>query len=286
MNDGGVSIDKTVSVVIVCFNRPKDAADAVRSLLNQTVKPWEIIVVDDGSNPPLNLPFRDISLKLLHLDREVGLSNARTIGTKMASGVYVAFMDDDAVAGKTWISEICENIGSIDIFGGAILPLYKAVPPDWWNEKDFGEYAGVGNIWQSHGRNQIWGTNMVIKKEVFSQIGFFNPLFGRQKGKLTSCEEEDFIERAKRRGLIVRFLPTAQVYHKVNPGRMTLRYLIKRSYYAGKSQRIMSGSKLAKTSFDLLHCLILMASPLTMISSNIDRIQKLVWLSWLLGLLF
>ena len=127
---------------------------------------------------------------------------------------------------------------------------------------------------------------MVIKKEVFREIGYFNPLLGRQKGKLISCEEEDFVERARRVGLRVKFVSKVKVFHKVKQSRMTLSYLFRRSYYAGKSQKSMSGYQPARTLFDILRLVILMASPSTFISSKNDKIAKIIWIAWLLGHLY
>jgi glycosyltransferase involved in cell wall biosynthesis len=44
---------REVSVIVVMYNRPKDVKEAAQSLSNQSVKPFEVRVIDDGTNPPL-----------------------------------------------------------------------------------------------------------------------------------------------------------------------------------------------------------------------------------------
>jgi GT2 family glycosyltransferase len=278
-------MDDSISVVIVGYNRPKDLVKTVCSLLDQIVRPFEIIVIDDGSNPPISLPLNDEIINLVRFDKEVGLSNSRNFGIKMAKGGYVAFIDDDAVADKGWIEEIQKCANGSHVLGGPIRPLYEATPPDWWSEKDFGGYVGVGNIWVAKGVNRIWGTNLIVKREVFDVVGFFNPKLGRQKGKLVSYEENDFIHRCQSKGLRVRFIMGATVYHKVLAKRMTPGYIIRWSYQGGKSQKAMLGFQPLETSLELLHCGLVLASPRTIVSNKRAKINLLAWLARLLGLL-
>lgn len=87
----------TISVVVTTYNRPQEVKDAVDSLLNQSIKPLEIIIIDDGSSSPLRMEVDDQKLRLVRFDEEIGLSNTRNYGVKIAKGEYVAFMDDDCI---------------------------------------------------------------------------------------------------------------------------------------------------------------------------------------------
>jgi glucosyl-dolichyl phosphate glucuronosyltransferase len=226
-----------ISVVIVNFNRPIEVKDAIQSLLNQSVEPFEIIVIDDASKSPLNIKVDNSKIKLIRFDKEVGLSSARNFGIRIAKGEYVAFIDDDAMATRNWIEEVQNGIKlGGEILGGPLRPIFKSKPPKWWNEKELGYFVGVGNS----ENQQIWGANMVFKKEVFQKIGVFNPNIGRQKGKLLSLEDANLISKGKRCFRFL-FLPKAQVFHLVRSQRLTLRYIIRWSYNHGKSQRLELG---------------------------------------------
>lgn len=273
---------KPISVIITTYNRPKDIKDAIGSLLIQTVKPFEIIVIDDGSQPPLGTRFQSKEVKQIRFDQEVGLSNARNCGISLVEDGYIAFLDDDAIADRNWLKEVQKGIDAADILGGPIRPIYQVPPPKWWNEKAFGFCAGVGN-WIN---GEIWGTNLVVRKEVFRAVGLFNPNIGRRKGKILSFEEIDFIDRAQRSGFRVRFMPLAIVYHKVASRRMTLGYILRWNYYAGKSKKTQHGYRPSRTCRNILMCMLDMINPQIITSEKSIRIRKIAWMVALLGELF
>lgn len=226
-----------LSVVIVTYNRPIEVELATRSLLNQSIRPFEVIVIDDASNPPLQLNLFDPIVRIVRFDDEIGASKARNYGISSAKGDYVAFIDDDAIASKHWVAAVKQGICcGAEVLGGPLTPIYRAKPPVWWSEKDIGYFVGVGNL----AKREIWGANMVFKKEVFQKIGFFDPKLGPQKGKHLNGEDTYLIDKAKAQ-LKVAFLPEANVFHIVMPNRLTLRYIFRWAYYSGKSQRIVGG---------------------------------------------
>ena len=86
-----------VSVVVPTQNRLSMLARAVDSALRQSLDPIEIIVVDDGSNPPLDrsgLPA-DERIHVIRNESRSGASAARNRGLRVARGELVAFLDDD-----------------------------------------------------------------------------------------------------------------------------------------------------------------------------------------------
>jgi GT2 family glycosyltransferase len=264
---------KGISVVVVTYNRPEDAKETVISLLNQTFEPVEIILIDDASHPPLDLNIDNEKLKIVRFDSEIGLSNARNHGISLAKGEYIAFIDDDALASRDWLEKIGEFINQgFDILGGPVRPLYKAKPPDWWDEKILGSYAGIGET------KEIWGTNMVFRKEIFRKIGKFRSDLGRQKGKLLSHEERALIERATKRGYKISFVPEAKVFHKVGHHRMTLAYILRWEYHSGKSLRTLYGYQPLKTVISLQKAILSIIYPGTILQKKSIKIQKLCFI--------
>ncbi|MGD0645059.1 MAG: glycosyltransferase family 2 protein [Candidatus Bathyarchaeia archaeon] len=267
-------LETRISIVIVSYNRPREVQETVRSLFNQSVKPFEILVIDDGSDPPLKMAVDFPDFKLIRFDKEQGLSNSRNFGINAAKGEYVAFLDDDTVPSQHWLEAVQNGISSgADVMGGPLRPLYKARPPSWWTEKDFGYMAGVGNIYGQ----RIWGANMIFKKNVFNKIGFFDSRLGRKKGKLMSCEEDKLIKKA-RLCCHYLFLPEAEVLHLVPSRRMTLNYIIRWNYYEGKSTRILNGRRTIKTLYDILMIGKNMLNPFLMFnkSARIKQIAEMV----------
>lgn len=257
-----------ISVVVVTYNRPKDVKETVKSLLSQSREPLEIILIDDASRPPLKLNLHSQNLKFKRFNKEVGLSNARNYGISIAKGEYIAFIDDDAIPEKCWIEEIQKGFDKgADILGGPVEPLYLAEPPNWWNEKLFGGYVAIGNKYTK----QIWGTNMAIRKCIFKKVGDFKTTLGRQKGKLLSGEETEFLIRAQKAGCKVFYTPAAKVFHKVPPSRMTLKYIVRLVYYKGKGARVIKGYRPLKPDMIWLITDILFLGARVLLLSDVSK---------------
>lgn len=84
--------------VLSCFYNRNQYIDAVLETIDaQTLKPAEIVIVDDGSDPPLEVPERE-DIRLIRLDANGGLANARNVGVAAAMFPLIALLDSD----DTW----------------------------------------------------------------------------------------------------------------------------------------------------------------------------------------
>ncbi|MBO7127102.1 glycosyltransferase [bacterium] len=85
-----------VSVIIPTFNRAKVVCRAVNSVLNQSFRDFECIVVDDGSTDETESVLQEFANKIKVIKSENrGVSAARNLGAKLAEGKYIAFLDSD-----------------------------------------------------------------------------------------------------------------------------------------------------------------------------------------------
>lgn len=90
--------DILVTAVITTFNRPNLFPRALRSVLAQTYKPLEIIVVEDGSESGINSWLKKEGIenvRYIRHDKNKGLAAARNTGLKFSKGEYIAYLDDD-----------------------------------------------------------------------------------------------------------------------------------------------------------------------------------------------
>lgn len=88
-----------ITAVITAFNRPDYLRSSVTSVLAQTFTDIEIIVVDDCSpNNPLSvLSEFDVPIRYQRMPKNGGANRARNEGVRLATGRYVAFLDDDDI---------------------------------------------------------------------------------------------------------------------------------------------------------------------------------------------
>ena len=87
-----------VSVIIPTHNRARLLVGAVNSVLAQSYKDFEIVVVDDCSSDDTTVAmesFHDAAVRYLRHDRQLGGAAARNTGIHQSNGEYVAFLDDD-----------------------------------------------------------------------------------------------------------------------------------------------------------------------------------------------
>ena len=88
-----------ISVVIPTYNRENTIQRAINSVINQTYRNFEILVIDDGSSDntkkKINKYLRKYPNFKYHRSNHKGVSSARNMGIKMASGEFISFLDSD-----------------------------------------------------------------------------------------------------------------------------------------------------------------------------------------------
>lgn len=91
-------MNNLVTVIIPTYNREKTIKRAISSVLNQTYKDIELIIVDDCSSDntkKIIKTIKDERLKYYRLEKNSGACYARNYGIKLAKGDYIAFQDSD-----------------------------------------------------------------------------------------------------------------------------------------------------------------------------------------------
>ncbi|MBM3703409.1 MAG: glycosyltransferase family 2 protein, partial [Actinobacteria bacterium] len=103
-----------VSVIIPTYNRDKYITLAIDSVLNQTFKDYEIIVIDDGSTDNTQIvlkPYRD---KIIYIyQKNSGVSAARNAGIRIAKGEWLAFLDSDDEWQPTYLTSQMSRVKEI-----------------------------------------------------------------------------------------------------------------------------------------------------------------------------
>ncbi|MCL6002788.1 MAG: glycosyltransferase [Thermoplasmatales archaeon] len=191
-----------ISVIIASLNdiRIKNALD---SLSNQTLKPFEIIVADGGSKWEISKICEEYDAKLENLSGNVVESRNKAIS--LVKGDLVAFLDTDETAVPTWLEDLARPIlnGSADFSGGPMLHHEAKLGPERYVNlvEDFiYEYQVPYNIAYLPLGNSMWRLTLL------RQLGGFDQ-------SIPYSEDYDINIRALNAGYKGVFVPDAAIYH-------------------------------------------------------------------------
>jgi len=105
--------ESIISVIIPTYNRENLIIKSVKSILNQSYKNIEIILIDDCSNDNTKSKIKklgDKRIKYIKLKKKSGANYARNIGIKKSKGKYIAFQDSDDIFHYDKLQKQLENL--------------------------------------------------------------------------------------------------------------------------------------------------------------------------------
>lgn len=250
--------EKPLISVVICtykISMVPDLLKAVESVLTQTYKDIEVIVVADQVPELISILNENLPTQVsLYINKSPGLSAARNVGIKHANGEIVAFLDDDAVAHPNWIAKLVPLYKDPSVIGvgGRIIPRFEENTNSWFPEELNWIVGGTyrGHPEQVQAVRNLMGCNMSFRREKLKEVGYFNEAFGKVQGGKFFHDDTEISLRLRRtfKGAKLIYVPDAIVYHKVKSYRTTLSYIISRSYLEGKSKSYLVNQKTCKKS--------------------------------------
>lgn len=117
-------MDKLVSIIMPVYNAEKYIGQAIESVLNQTYRNIELLLIDDvptDSTMEVVSRYCDDRIRIFHNSENRGIAYSRNVGLENARGDYIAILDDDDLATPKRIEmqvEFLENNPDIDFVGG------------------------------------------------------------------------------------------------------------------------------------------------------------------------
>ncbi|WP_416669943.1 glycosyltransferase family 2 protein [Egbenema bharatensis] len=238
-----------ISAIICTHNRDAYLGAAIDSLLAQTFAgEFEVIVVDNASSDRTRevVESRLPHPRLQYVYEPVtGLSVARNTGAKVAQSPILAYLDDDAVATPSWLSDLYQAYQQneqLAIAGGKVTLLWAAgtTPPRWLSPGlagNLGAYdLGDEVVYIDRPSLTPRGLNYSIRRDFLEQVGGFDLNLGRVGKSLLSNEELRMTELALAQGWQVAYLPNAIVAHHVAPERLNRSWFLSRGWWQGISE--------------------------------------------------
>ena len=169
-----------ISIIVPVYNVEKYIEKCINSIINQTYKNIEIILVDDGSKDRSGeicdeLKLKDNRIKIIH-KQNGGLSDARNAGMKIANGNYIGFVDSDDYIKEDMFEtlyELCKKYNSdisivsyYEIYHNKVIGVRDSKKLYELNKIDAMKEILIDRAIQSYAWNKLF------RRELFEQIEF------------------------------------------------------------------------------------------------------------------
>lgn len=197
-----------ISVIVTSFNQISDLKRAVQSVLNQTLKPFELIICDDcsrdGSRSYINKLSKDVNfVKAVLHTKNVGVSANRNSGVAASQGDFVTFLDGDDCFYPTKIEHSAQRLSDLNkdiiLYSNFDYGADKKV----WRAK----YSGASpfdfvKVFSRDTDNNKLFRNEIIPRWAFNEVGGFDE-------SLSLYEDWDFRIRLSK---ICRLVHVAEIH--------------------------------------------------------------------------
>ncbi len=210
----------TYSFIVPVYNRPDEVDELLQSLCTQTLKDFEVIVVEDGSK----ITCKDVCDKFANIldlhyyyKENSGPGQSRNYGVERAHGEYVIIIDSDAVAPEGFLQAIDDELQRqpSDAWGGpdaaheSFTNVQKAIS---YAMTSFFTTGGIRGGKKQLDKFYPRSFNLGIRREAYLALGGFSKT--RFSKMSLYGEDIDFSIRIYKAGYSCRLFPEAWVWHK------------------------------------------------------------------------
>ncbi len=218
------------SIIVPVFNRPDEVDELLASLVGQTLKDFEVIIVEDGSERPCKDvcdKYADkIDIRYFMKDNS-GPGQSRNYGAERAAGEYLIVLDSDVVLPEGYLKAVDDELQRepADAFGGpdcahdSFTETQKAIS---YSMTSFFTTGGIRGGKKKLDKFYPRSFNMGIRRDVYMRLGGFS--------KMRFGEDIDFSIRIFKAGCRCRLFPEAWVWHK---RRTDMRKFFRQVYNSG-----------------------------------------------------
>ena len=202
------------SFIIPVYNRPDEVDELLDSLTRQTIRDFEVVVVEDGSSVPCKEVVDKYADRLtIHYYNKAnsGPGQTRNYGVERANGEYMLILDSDCILPEKYLEMVEADLQSqkADAFGGpdraheSFTDVQKAIN---YAMTSFFTTGGIRGGKKKLDKFYPRSFNMGVRKDVYQALGGFS--------KMRFGEDIDFSIRIFKGGYQCRLFPEAWVWHK------------------------------------------------------------------------
>jgi GT2 family glycosyltransferase len=229
-------MSEPLASVVVCTmaSRADDLARCLASLAAaEGADRLEVLVVSWRGERVELPPAPDLAVRIVG-SASRGAAGKKNDGVREARGAVIAFLDDDAAVREDYPSQLLAAFADrLDYAGGAVEPLFDIpVPSDFapvlFSVGGFNRHGGMD-------RAEAWmSANCAFRRGFLLELGPFDVRLGPGGSYLPWGEDSELFRRAAARGRGA-FAPDLVVRHRIQAVRLTVPYLLRRAWLAGRT---------------------------------------------------
>ena len=194
-------MNELVSIIIPIYNYGHFLAEAIDSVMAQTYRPIEVIVVDDGSTDnTANIATSYPDIQYIYQPNQ-GVSVARNTGISKARGRFIAFLDADDTWHPDKLKIQIQHLRENPNIGYNICKIKNYLEPEINRDPRI--------ISALYGYDQIGGFTIVCTKSIFELVGGFDPRY-------KAGEDFDWFTRAKDKGIAMAIVPDILLNRRIH----------------------------------------------------------------------
>ncbi|RLA97150.1 MAG: hypothetical protein DRG83_16355, partial [Deltaproteobacteria bacterium] len=215
-------MDRLTSIVVLHYNRPKDLALCLDSILRNTSVPFEIILVDNGStDPDAKRYIRALEyVTLIDLPKNIVPERAASKAIAIAAGTYIVGMSDDIITTPGWLESLIKHIEKNPAIG-LIGPRSNFVSGPQMVQS--ARYADISELdkfaisWREENAGRLTPYSRLVgfcwfcRRELIDKIGSLDPSFG------FGFSDDDFSFRANLAGFKTAIAQDVFIHHTGGP---------------------------------------------------------------------
>lgn len=193
-----------VSIIILCWNNLEYTRKCIESIKENTPLSYQLVIVNNGSSDETSSYIKAMLNKgdiLIDNITNMGFSSANNLGSRVAAGKYLLFLNNDCEVGPGWFEQLIEAAQDNCVVGPSLGVLIKN------DDKKLIDYRGRC-FDESDLMSYLEGWCLLIKKKDFFSIGGFDIQFDP-----FLSEDADFSFRCREIGLNIKSLPNLPVLH-------------------------------------------------------------------------
>jgi GT2 family glycosyltransferase len=206
-----------ITAVVVSFADPAASALAIESLLDQSLAPVEVLVVDNdpaGAVPVKRAGQGPSNLRILHPGINLGYTGAVNLAAREARGEWLFFLNPDAIAWKDCLKRLLDAVDGTDV---AVVGAQVLLPDGRINAGDnpinivgiswSGAYGSPRERGAARDAVAVSGAALLVRRDAFLSVGGLCPYF------FLYVDDTDLAWRIRMGGRRVRYCPEAVVTH-------------------------------------------------------------------------